>query len=169
MEDNVPAPFTKVEMLRSVEGPLPDAPSLPDGLTIRRAIIDDTAALAALCGRAYPNETWTTPDTEQELFHDNTVKAVLVVTDNTRILATASLQIHADSPHAAQLRGVATEQEMRRRGLAKALVVELLAETQRLGCREMFLKTTSDAEAAIAMYLGLEFAPIDSKSNEQIS
>ena len=147
-------------MLRSLDPVLPSLPVLPEPLAIRRALIEDAAQLADLCGRAYVEEIWDTKSTELELFHDRTVKAVLLVTDKTQIASTASLQVHKGAPHSGQLRWIATEPDMRRQGLAKALVVRLLEIAKTEGCKEVYLKTTTDALGAIALYLNLGFKPM---------
>ena len=105
------------------------------------------------------DEVWELEDTEHELFRDNTVKAVLVVADKKRIVATASLQVHSNAPDSAQLRWVATESDYRRQGLAMALVISLLEIARKEGCKETYLKTTTDLLGAISLYLQLGFEP----------
>jgi len=135
-------------------------PTIPASLTVRRAKEMDAEALAGICGRAYINECWEPEDTRRELFHDHTVRAVLVVAEAQRILATASLQVHSNAPDAGQIRWVATEQDWRRRGLAKTLLISLLQIAVEEGCVETYLKTTTDLPGAISMYLQLGFEPV---------
>jgi mycothiol synthase len=139
---------------------VPAMPILAAPLVIRRAQVEEAGALAALLGRAYPTETWDAAGTERELFGDETVWATLVVEAEGRLVATASLQVHTDAPECGWLRWVATEQDRRREGLARALVIGVLAMAEQAGCREARLHTTTDRLAAIALYLRLGFEPL---------
>ena len=135
--------------------PIPAAP-----LVVRRAQVEEAGPLAALLGRAYPTETWDAAGAERELFGDETVRATLVVAAEGRLIATASLQVHPDAPECGWLRWVATEQDRRREGLARALVLGVLAIAEQAGCREARLHTETDRLAAIALYLQLGFEPL---------
>ena len=138
----------------------PAMPILTASLIVRRARVEEAGPLAALLGRAYPAETWDAAGTEHELFGDETIRATLVVAAEERLLATASLQVHPDAPECAWLRWVATEQDRRREGLARALVIGVLAIAEQAGCREARLQTETDRLAAIACYLQLGFEPL---------
>jgi len=153
-----------VKMRRSTTIDLPVVPTLPSQLLVRRAQVEEAGALSALCGRAYTAEVWEPEGTKRELFHDNTVRAVLVVADADQLLATASLQVNPAEPESGQVRWVATELEWRRRGLARALVVRLLELAKKEGCKAVYLRTTTDLLSAITLYLQLGFEPV--KSNE---
>ncbi len=135
--------------------PVPAAP-----LVVRRARVEEAGALAALLGRAYPCETWDAAGTERELFRDETVRATLVVAAERRLVATASLQVRPDAPERGWVRWVATELDRRREGLARALVIGVLAAAGRAGCREARLRTTTDRLEAIPLYLQLGFEPL---------
>lgn len=136
-------------------------------LIVRRAQVEEAEPLAALLGRAYPTETWDPASTEHELFGDETVRATLVVTAEGRLIATASLQIHSDAPECGWLRWVATEQDQRRRGCARALVISALAIAEQAGCREARLHTETDRLAAIGLYLQLGFEPLVRSDRER--
>lgn len=155
----------EVKMHRSTSLDLPAEPKLPGSLVVRRARIKEAGALAALCGQAYKEEIWEPKATELELFHDDTVRAVMVVADGEQLLATASLQVHHNTPDSGQVRWVATELDWRRRGLAKALVVSLLKTAIEEECKEVHLKTTSDLTGAIALYLQLGFEPFNTNGS----
>jgi GNAT superfamily N-acetyltransferase len=149
-----------VAMRRTSLSCLPTTPVLPEPLTIRRARAQDSEALAALLGRAYPTETWDVPGTQHELFGDDTVKKTLVIAAEARLLATASLQVLPDTPECGWVRWVATEQSRRREGLARAVVISVLEAAVQVGCREAHLRTETDRMAAIALYLQLGFEPL---------
>lgn len=112
---------------------VPVMPSLPATLTLRRARVDDAAALAALLGRVYATSRWDVAETRRELFGDETVRATLVAETDGRLVATASLQVRPDAPERGLVRWVATEEDRRREGLGRALVIGVLALAQRAG------------------------------------
>jgi GNAT superfamily N-acetyltransferase len=147
---------------------IPAMPALSSPLIVRQATVADAAALTALLGRAYPSEHWDTLSTEKELFHDETVKTTLVVSAEMRLVATASLQIRPDFEEFGQLRWVGTEQDRRREGLARALVIGVLAIARQEGCPEVRLHTTTDLSGAIALYLRLGFEPLIASDHDRI-
>jgi mycothiol synthase len=149
-----------VTMRRPTLFDVPMMPILAAPLVIRRAEVEEAGALAALLGRAYPIETWDAAGTERELFCDETVRATLVVAAKDRLVATASAQILLDAPECGWVRWVATEHDQRRKGLARALVIAVLATVRQAGCREARLHTTSDRMAAVRLYLQLGFEPL---------
>ena len=58
------------------------------------------------------------------------------------------------------MRWVATQLDRRREGLARALVIGVLAMAEQAGCREARLNTTTDRLAAIPLYLQMGFEPL---------
>jgi GNAT superfamily N-acetyltransferase len=84
----------------------------------------------------------------------------LVVAAEGRLVATASLQVCPDVPECGRVRWVATEVDRRREGLARALVVGVLAMARQAGCREARLRTQTCPLAAIPLYLQLGFEPL---------
>ena len=157
--DALAAPVA-VTMRRPTLFGVPAMPILAAPLVVRRARVEEAGALAALLGRAYPSETWDAAGTERELFCDETVRATLVVAAEGRLVATASLQVRPDVPECGWVRWVATERDRRREGLARALVIGVLATAGQAGCREARLRTTTDRSAAIPLYLQLGFEPL---------
>ena len=149
-----------VTMRRPTLFGVPAMPILAAPLLVRRAQVEEAGALAALLGRAYPTETWDAAGTERELFCDETVRATLVAAAEGRLVATASLQVRPDVPECGWVRWVATELDRRREGLARALVIGVLAVAGQAGCREARLRTTTDRLAAIPLYLQLGFEPL---------
>ena len=146
---------------------VPAMPILAAPLIVRRAHAEEAGALAALLGRAYPSETWDTAGTVRELFRDETVRATLVVAEEGRLLATASLQVRPDVPECGCVRWVTTERDRRREGLARALVIGVLATARQAGCREARLRTQTYPLAAIPLYLQLGFEPLVTGDEER--
>jgi GNAT superfamily N-acetyltransferase len=58
------------------------------------------------------------------------------------------------------VRWVATDLSRRREGLARALVIGVLAMARQAGCREARLRTQTYPLAAIPLYLQLGFEPL---------
>ena len=139
---------------------VPAMPILAAPLVVRRAHVEETEALAALLGQAFPAESWDAPGTARELFGDDTVRATLVVADEGRLVATASLQVRPDLPECAWVRWVATDLDRRREGLARALVIGVLVLAGQAGCREARLRTHTHQLAAIPLYVQLGFEPL---------
>src|SRR6202022_5002083 len=98
----------------------------------------------ALLGRTFEAESWDAAGTERELFCDETVRATLVVAAERRLVATASLQVRPDVPECGWVRWVATDLDRRREGLARALVIGVLAMAGKGGYREARLYTQPD-------------------------
>src|SRR5919199_1188956 len=149
-----------VTMRRPTLFGVPAMPILAAPLVIRRAQVEEAGALAALLGRAFEAERWDAAGTERGVFCDETVRATLVVAAEGRLVATASLQVRPDVPGCGWVRWVATEPDRRREGLARALVIAVLAIAEQAGCREARLHTGTDRLAAIALYLRLGFEPL---------
>ena len=131
---------------------VPAVPMLAAPLVVRRARVEEAGDLAALLGRAFPaEEGWDAAGTARELFGDETVRATLVVADEGRLVATASLQVRPDVPECGWVRWVATDPDRRREGLARALVIGVLAMAGQAGCREARLRTQTYPLAAIPL------------------
>src|SRR5919199_2738773 len=149
-----------VTMRRPTLVGVPAMPMLAAPLVVRRAHVAEAGALAGLLGRAFAAEQWDTAGTARELFGDETVRATLVVAAAGRLVATASLQVRPDVPECGWVRWVATERDRRREGLARAVVIGVLALAGQAGCREARLHTSTDRLAAIPLYLQLGFEPL---------
>jgi GNAT superfamily N-acetyltransferase len=156
-----------VMMRRPTLDGVPATPILAAPLLVRRAHAGEAAALAALLGQAFEAETWDAAGTERELFGDETVRATLVVAAAGRPVATAALQVRPDAPECGWVRWVATDRDWRRQGLARALVIGVLATAQKAGCREARLRTHSYPLAAIPLYLQLGFEPLVTGDRER--
>ena len=155
-----------VWMWRPTLDGLPPLPILPPPLVLRRARVEEAGGLAALLGQAFEGEIWHAAGTERELFGDETVKAVLVVADEGRLLSTASLQVSPDDPECGWVHCVATDRDRRREGLARALVTSVLVMAQQAGCREARLLRTYPL-AAIPLYVQLGFEPLVTDDSER--
>lgn len=150
----------EVTMRRPTLAGVPPLPQVAAPLEVRRARVEDAGALAAVLGAALEGETWDAAGVERELLGDPTVKAILVVAAGTRVVSTASLQVRPESPGSGWVRWVATDPARRRKGLARAMVIRVLALAAQAGCTDAYLDTRTDRLAAIALYLQLGFEPL---------
>ena len=157
--DALPVPVN-VTMRRPTLFGVPAMPILAAPLVVRRAQVEEAGALAALLGRSFEAENWDASGTERELFRDETVRATLAVAAEGRLVATASLQVRPDVPECGWVRWVATDLDRRREGLARTLVIGVLAMAGQVGCREARLHTQTDRLAGIRLYLQLGFEPL---------
>jgi mycothiol synthase len=146
---------------------VPALPILAAPLVVRRAHVEEAGALAALLGRTFEAETWEAAGTERELFGDETIRATVVVAAAGRLVATASLQVRPDAPECGWVRWVATELDRRREGLARTVVIGVLALAEQAGCREARLRTQTDRLAAIPLYVQLGFEPLVRSDGER--
>ena len=149
-----------VTMRRPTFFGVPAMPILAAPLVVRRTQVEEAGALAALLDRAFVAERWEGAGTARELFGDETVRATLVVAAAGRLVATASLQVRPDGPTCGWVRWVAMERDRRREGLARAVVIGVLALAGQAGCREARLHTQTDRLAAIRLYVQLGFEPL---------
>jgi mycothiol synthase len=150
----------EVAMRRPTLAGVPAMPALAAPLASRHAGLNDAAALARLLGRALEGEVWEPAHVEGELLCDPTVRGTLVVASGERLIATASWQVRPDAPERAWVRWVATDPDRRREGLARTLLVGVLAMAIGAGCRDARLGTRTDRLAAIRLYLRLGFEPV---------
>src|ERR1700722_5223564 len=90
--------------------------------------------------------------------------ALCVAIEDGQIVGMASgvRYVHPDKPSEFWINEVGVSPDYQRRGLAKRIVTELLAEGRRQGCREAGVLTDFDNEAARATYRsagGVESGP----------
>jgi ribosomal protein S18 acetylase RimI-like enzyme len=80
-----------------------------------------------------------------------------------------STAAHAsDDPRAAQIGSIDwlwTDESVRRRGIARSLMLRALAHLQSLGCTACWLSTGAENAPAQALYVGLGFAIVDSTTS----
>jgi ribosomal protein S18 acetylase RimI-like enzyme len=74
-------------------------------------------------------------------------------------LGTSVLDCEPDNPLRPELKNLWVYPEFRRKGAARALTTYLESRAAELGFVEVFLKVDPDNEAAIPMYIGLDYSP----------
>ena len=74
-------------------------------------------------------------------------------------LGTSVLDCDRDNPLCPELKNLWVYPEFRRQGAARALTTFLERQAAALGFVEVFLRVNPDNEAAIPMYIGLDYSP----------
>lgn len=75
------------------------------------------------------------------------------------VLGTCVLDCRPDGPLCPELKSLWVHPEFRRQGAARALTTFLEERAEELGFVEVFLRVDPDNEAAIPMYIGLDYSP----------
>lgn len=124
---------------------------------LRRATPGDLDAVMALEVATFPTDAWAREAMAAELAGPHGHYVVAVAGD--RIVGYAGLLAPRGSGQA-DIQTVAVAADARRRGIGRALVVELLAEAARRGATEVFLEVRADNPTAQALYTDLGFEEI---------
>lgn len=136
-----------------------DLQSLPAAdARVRVATPDDAEAIAHVLDAAF-DEAWSDDAVRRELFDHPLVPATFVALDGGAIVATASLQLQKEFPHAGWVHWVGADPTHVGKGLGRAVVLAVLHAAQATGKRESGLTTDDPRLAAIRTYLGLGFEP----------
>jgi ribosomal protein S18 acetylase RimI-like enzyme len=93
------------------------------------------------------------PDTTAEFLADARHSLCVAIDDGVVVgMASAVRYVHPDKPSELWINEVGVAPSHQRRGLAKAILTELLAHGKRQGCREAWVLTDEDNAAARATY-----------------
>jgi mycothiol synthase len=137
---------------------LDDLPTAPTGVDL--ATVADDEGLARLLDAAFTNEAWDAARVHRELFDDKTVEAVYVIRERERIVSTASARLMPeDHPGAGYLHWVASDPELRGRGLGRAVTLAVLHRFAADGLTATVLETDDERLSAIRLYLALGYVP----------
>ncbi|MGN7190719.1 ribosomal protein S18-alanine N-acetyltransferase [Curtobacterium sp. MCBA15_004] len=137
------------------------APSLPDGLRMRRAVPQDLDDVMWLERVSFPTDAWSASQMSGELWSPHGYYVVVETTDDgaPSIVGYGGLSSLAGNP-VADVQTIAVAAEQRGRGVGKALFTELLDEARRRGVHEVFLEVRADNPVAQAMYTAAGFERI---------
>jgi N6-L-threonylcarbamoyladenine synthase len=123
--------------------------------THRRATPDDLDELMQLELSIYPDDPWSRDSMAAELAGEHGYYLVAVAGDG-RVDAYAGLMAPAGTGQG-DIQTVTVAPRARRQGLARDLLLQLVAEARRRGAGELFLEVRHDNEGAQALYTGLGF------------
>ncbi|WP_338865892.1 ribosomal protein S18-alanine N-acetyltransferase [Myxococcus stipitatus] len=140
------------------------APRLSHGFSIRRMTMDDLAAVMALEQAAFKNP-WSAELLKRELEHE--WSTILLVEEPREtvpplLLGLAIFWIVHDEVH---VLNVATAPQHRRRGVARAVMEEVLERGRGRRCSLATLEVRKSNEAAIQLYRSFGFRPVGIRPN----
>ncbi|MCU1438584.1 MAG: ribosomal protein alanine acetyltransferase [Naasia sp.] len=125
---------------------------------LRLAEAADVDELVALENAIFPEDAWSRGSFERELANPHACYLVLVPERRHRpVLGYAGLLA---SPPDGDIQTVALAEELRGRGLGRALVSALLDEAERRGVTALFLEVRADNPAAQSLYRSLGFEDV---------
>lgn len=153
--------MTFIAMLRPHLLDLPAVPPLADGYALRRAHGPaDDEALAILLTAAFAT-AWEPENVRTRLTAAPSVRTTYVITWEGQLVATASYRYREeDFPNAGVMHWVGTHPDHRGRGLASALLIQLLHDFAAWGDHAAALETQDFRLPAIRTYLRFGFLPI---------
>lgn len=122
---------------------------------IRDAALTDVGALVDVEAACFAGDAWSPGLVESELAGDN--RSVLLACDGADVLGYGSIAVVDD---VADLQRIAIVPDVRRRGLGRELLEELLAKAAGLGATRILLEVTAANKAAIGLYESFGFVPI---------
>ncbi|WP_342374247.1 ribosomal protein S18-alanine N-acetyltransferase [Myxococcus stipitatus] len=139
-------------------------PRLSHGFSIRRMTLDDLAAVMALEQAAFKNP-WSAELLKRELEHE--WSTILLVEEPREtvpplLLGLAIFWIVHDEVH---VLNVATAPQHRRRGVARAVMEEVLARGRGRRCSLATLEVRKSNEPAIQLYRSFGFRPVGIRPN----
>lgn len=122
---------------------------------IREAVLTDVGALTEVEAACFGGDAWSPTLVGSELAGDT--RSVLLACDGDDILGYGSIAVVDD---VADLQRIAILPDVRRRGLGRELLEELLVKAAGLGATRILLEVAASNEPAIALYESFGFAPI---------
>ena len=125
------------------------------GTFLRRAVLDDVPALAALEAACFTHP-WTPAQIHEEVARDPPDMVLVLEGPGSPggIRAYCSFRLVADEMH---VMNVAVDPGFRRRGLARRLLAFAMARAARAGARRALLELRAGNQEALALYESLGF------------
>ena len=127
-------------------------------MIVRAATPDDVPDIAAIEAVVDPR-AWSVAQVRSHLAHPRGQS--WVASSPPAVVAHVLARVVADE---VEIVTVATHPDHRRRGVARALLGELLDRWRAQGCAKVFLEVRTDNAAGLALYADLGFAPVGRRS-----
>jgi len=127
-------------------------------VTVRPATLADLAAITASEADNFGSDGWSPRLVEEGVPGRLPTVHYLVVEHGGRVVGHAVASVVADL---AELQRIAVDAEHRRRGLAAALLNEVVAFAVRHGAERLLLEVRENNEAALAFYAAHGFVEVD--------
>jgi [ribosomal protein S18]-alanine N-acetyltransferase len=127
-------------------------------VTVRRATGSDVDAITALEAEGFEADAWSPTHVEEGVAGLLPTVHYLVAEVDGRVVAHAVASVVADI---AELQRIAVSVEQRRRGLAMALLAEVVVLAVREGADRLLLEVREDNEPALGFYAAHGFVELD--------
>ena len=128
-----------------------------DQVQVRAATGDDVAAVVRLEAEALGRDAWSPALVEAGVRDDLPTVAYLVAEVGGRVLGHAVTSLAGD---VAELQRIGVAADARRRGVASALLAEVVAASRAGGAERLLLEVREDNAGALAFYEGAGFAEL---------
>ena len=130
------------------------------GIEIREATKDDLSVIMELEQACFANDAWDLATMRSEVIAKHTYYLLAIEAGSLRGYAGLS-KLPGNSQ--ADIQTIAVGAEFRGKGIAGALMRQILAQAKQLDASEVFLEVRADNLAAQGLYLGLGFEHIDTR------
>jgi len=125
-------------------------------IELRDATLDDLDAILRIEVATFPSDAWSREAFVEELGLATT-RYLVAVTESGELVGYAGLKVAGEQ---SDIQTIAVAAAHRRRGIARRLLAELIAEALRRGADECFLEVRVDNPGAIALYESFGFEEI---------
>jgi ribosomal-protein-alanine N-acetyltransferase len=130
-------------------------------VNIRRATVDDVAAVALLEEELFPGDAWTLESVSEEVTGPHRLAAVAVGEDDAVIGYVVTMQFE----EVVDLHRIAVVPAARRTGVARALLAAVQQAAVDGGAERMLLEVSDGNEAALRFYAAAGFEEIDRRAH----
>jgi ribosomal-protein-alanine acetyltransferase len=129
------------------------------GVTVRLATADDLDAVMAIERPVFGHEAWSEEMMRRDMTDANCYYLVGELVGSGTIVGYAGL-LCAPGSGEGDIQTIAVSPLARGRGLARVMMVDLIAEAGRRGASRLFLEVRADNPIAIGLYRNLDFREV---------
>lgn len=126
---------------------------------MRRAGLDDLDAIMGIEVSTFDTDAWSPRAMASELDNPHTYYLVALADDGDDIQGYAGLLSPRGAPQA-DIQTIAVAESARRKGLGRAMMLQLMTEARQRGASEVFLEVRADNPGAQTLYEQLGFEAI---------
>jgi ribosomal-protein-alanine acetyltransferase len=129
------------------------------GVTVRLATADDLDAVMAIERPVFGHEAWSDEMMRRDMSDANCYYLVGELVGTGKVVGYAGL-LCAHGSGEGDIQTIAVSPLARGRGLARVMMVDLIAEAGRRGASRLFLEVRADNPIAIGLYRNLDFREV---------
>ncbi|AWB89963.1 ribosomal protein S18-alanine N-acetyltransferase [Homoserinimonas hongtaonis] len=126
---------------------------------MRRASLDDLDAIMEIESSTFGSDAWSARAMASELDNPHTYYLVAIAEDGNAIEGYSGLLAPRGGIQA-DIQTIAVAASARRKGLGRAMMLQMITEARQRGAREVFLEVRADNPGAQALYEQLGFEAI---------